>query len=221
MSGCDLTADELRDLRSRVKVLTVQLKRTLESVQSLQMTIDEATARHESEVASRPVEKLSTGIGRDDLGRTVRDAWVRWAEIQPHPNLSWLIPYDHLDESHKEADRQIGEAVLARVGAERVPRPTRAERTIRMTPVDVATDFQHSRGHREWRWQVDGRDPANGNAVDVLRGWGYEDRIAPEQFGELIADAVWQGIALIFDPIPQSARGDFPVEPPTVNNERI
>lgn len=48
---------------------------------------------------------------RDTLGRLVREAWVRWAQTQPNPKASWLAPYDDLDETDKEADRQIGEAI--------------------------------------------------------------------------------------------------------------
>lgn len=48
---------------------------------------------------------------RDELGRLVREAWVRWAQMQPSPKPSWLVPYDELSEADKEADRQIGEAV--------------------------------------------------------------------------------------------------------------
>ena len=50
-------------------------------------------------------------IERDTLGRMVREAWVRWAHTQPSPKPSWLVPYDELAESDKEADRQIGEAI--------------------------------------------------------------------------------------------------------------
>ncbi len=50
-------------------------------------------------------------IDRDTLGRMVREAWVRWAQTQPNPKASWLVPYDELSEPDKEADRQIGEAV--------------------------------------------------------------------------------------------------------------
>jgi hypothetical protein len=50
-------------------------------------------------------------IGRDALGRLVRDAWIRWAHTQPEPKPSWLVPYDDLSEPDKEADRQIGETV--------------------------------------------------------------------------------------------------------------
>lgn len=49
---------------------------------------------------------------RDLLGRIVRDAWVRWAANHPDPKPSWLTPYDELAELDKEADRQIGEALL-------------------------------------------------------------------------------------------------------------
>ena len=48
---------------------------------------------------------------RDEYGRFVREAWVRWALTQPNPKPSWLVPYDELGEPDKEADRQIGEAV--------------------------------------------------------------------------------------------------------------
>jgi hypothetical protein len=48
---------------------------------------------------------------RDTLGRFVREAWVRWANKQPNPKPTWLLSYDDLGESDKEADRQIGESV--------------------------------------------------------------------------------------------------------------
>ena len=48
---------------------------------------------------------------RDELGRMVREAWVRWAQTQPNPKPSWLVPYAELSEPDKEADRQIGEAI--------------------------------------------------------------------------------------------------------------
>jgi hypothetical protein len=56
-------------------------------------------------------EETSSPFDRDQLGRFVREAWVRWAETQPSPKASWLLPYDDLSEPDKEADRQIGEAV--------------------------------------------------------------------------------------------------------------
>lgn len=48
---------------------------------------------------------------RDQLGRFVREAWISWAKVQPHPKPSWLVPYDALSEPDKEADRIIGERV--------------------------------------------------------------------------------------------------------------
>lgn len=50
---------------------------------------------------------------RDVLGRRVREAWVDWAKRQPSPKPSWLVPYDELSEPDKEADRQIGEALVS------------------------------------------------------------------------------------------------------------
>lgn len=50
-------------------------------------------------------------LDRDVLGRVVRKAWMEWAEQQPNPKSSWLVPYEELDEPDKEADRLIGERV--------------------------------------------------------------------------------------------------------------
>lgn len=65
---------------------------------------------------SPSVDEVANGnaplpFDRDQLGRFVREAWVRWAERQPNPKQSWLVQYDDLSEADKEADRQIGETV--------------------------------------------------------------------------------------------------------------
>lgn len=56
-------------------------------------------------------DEIAVHVPRDFLGRLVRNAWVKWANQQPNPKPSWLLPYEQLDEADKEADRQIGEAV--------------------------------------------------------------------------------------------------------------
>jgi hypothetical protein len=50
---------------------------------------------------------------RDRLGRVAHEALVRWAATQPDPNPWWAVPYEDLPESSKEADRIVGEAVVA------------------------------------------------------------------------------------------------------------
>lgn len=57
-------------------------------------------------------EKQRSALDRDALGMCVREAWMRWAMEQPRPKPSWLVPWDHLSEPDKEADRRIGEAVV-------------------------------------------------------------------------------------------------------------
>jgi len=52
---------------------------------------------------------------RDVLGRIIREAWMTWAQEQPSPKASWLVPYDELAESDKEADRQIGKAIASHI----------------------------------------------------------------------------------------------------------
>lgn len=54
----------------------------------------------------------------DALGRLVRETWIGWALQQPDPKPSWLVPYDHLSERDKEADRCIGKAVAETCRAE-------------------------------------------------------------------------------------------------------
>ncbi len=48
---------------------------------------------------------------RERLGRIVRDAYVRWALLQPHPRPSLSLSWEEVDESDREGYQQIGEAV--------------------------------------------------------------------------------------------------------------
>lgn len=54
---------------------------------------------------------------REELGRLVREVWVRWAREQPDPKSSWLTPWEGLSEPDREVDRRIGDA-LYRLGVE-------------------------------------------------------------------------------------------------------
>jgi hypothetical protein len=50
-------------------------------------------------------------VRREERGRRVREVWIEWARDQPNPKPSWLVPYDDLSETDKEADRRIGSAL--------------------------------------------------------------------------------------------------------------
>lgn len=50
---------------------------------------------------------------RETLGRIVREVWIEWANEQPNPKASWLVPWDGLSEPDKEVDRRIGERLAA------------------------------------------------------------------------------------------------------------
>jgi transposase-like protein len=54
-------------------------------------------------------------LNRETLGRWVREAWVDWAMTQPNPKPSWLVPWEQLGETDREADRVIGERLLAKI----------------------------------------------------------------------------------------------------------
>jgi hypothetical protein len=55
---------------------------------------------------------------REHLGRIVRDVWVTWAMEQPDPKLSWLAPWEQLDDRQREVDMRIGETIHALTGKE-------------------------------------------------------------------------------------------------------
>lgn len=55
---------------------------------------------------------------RERLGRLVRELWVSWAEKQPNPKPSWLVPFEDLSEQDKEADRVIGYGLFLEFNAE-------------------------------------------------------------------------------------------------------
>jgi hypothetical protein len=51
-------------------------------------------------------------IQRETLGQLVRSVWARWAESQDNPKPSWIVGWESLEESQKEADRMIGEQLF-------------------------------------------------------------------------------------------------------------
>lgn len=52
---------------------------------------------------------------RDELGKIVRDEWVKFARQDPKSPPHHLLPFEELDEKNKEVDRRIGEAVVRAV----------------------------------------------------------------------------------------------------------
>jgi hypothetical protein len=53
------------------------------------------------------------GVTREQLGGQVRAAWIAWAQEQPQPKASWLVPFAELSPADREADMQIGEQLFA------------------------------------------------------------------------------------------------------------
>ena len=49
---------------------------------------------------------------RDQLGRLVRESWVRRCRSIGDTKPSHLVPYDELSEADRETDRVIGEDIL-------------------------------------------------------------------------------------------------------------
>lgn len=68
---------------------------------------------------------------REKYGRLVREAWVDWAVMQPEPKATWLVAWDDLPESDREADRCIADSVVARATAERDRELTAVEAALK------------------------------------------------------------------------------------------
>lgn len=58
--------------------------------------------------------------------KSIRDAWVAWAEGQTDPKPSWLVPWEKCDKQTKDADRAIARHLLALYAAPLVGEAERA-----------------------------------------------------------------------------------------------
>lgn len=60
---------------------------------------------------SKEKEYQPFGATRDEVGKIVRDVWIKWAHEQRSQKTSWFVPYEELTEADKEVDRRIGETL--------------------------------------------------------------------------------------------------------------
>ena len=95
---------------------------------------------------------------RERLGRLVRELWISWAEKQPNAKPSWLVEYDGLSETDKEADRVIGYGMFAEFNAEMTTERMNHERLKR-----IAEELRNQLGG--FRQLFDENDPASGRAI--------------------------------------------------------
>lgn len=95
---------------------------------------------------------MADPLARDELGQVVRLSWIRWAAQQAAPKPSWLLPWANLDEPSREADRQIGEALLRYVRAVDGMEAEYARLKGGMAPVEKPAfegyAFVHLMGHK-------------------------------------------------------------------------
>lgn len=101
-----------------VTKLAQEAARELPYSEDFQLHAVKVIARHFSpaltalrEENERLKAERASSLDRDYLGQIVRMAWVAWAQKQPSPKPSWLVPWSELNEVDREADRCIGEAV--------------------------------------------------------------------------------------------------------------
>lgn len=95
---------------------------------------------------------------RERLGRLVRELWVSWAEKQPNPKPSWLVPFEDLSEQDKEADRVIGYGLFLEFNSEMTGERMNHER-LKQIAEDLRTQLHG------FRQLFDENDPESGRAI--------------------------------------------------------
>ena len=80
---------------------------------SLWRAIAGDVARAITEAGWRPPLPNAPRLSREDLGRRIREVWVRWAREQAEPKPSWLLSWEDLDDGQREVDMRMGEALFA------------------------------------------------------------------------------------------------------------
>jgi hypothetical protein len=50
---------------------------------------------------------------RERIGRVVREIWIDWAREQPSPKPTWLLPWEDLTDTYREAGCRIGEQLFS------------------------------------------------------------------------------------------------------------
>jgi hypothetical protein len=108
-----------------------------------------------------PTQEDKVARERDRLGRLVRELWIGWAEKQPSPKPSWLVPYHELSESDKEADRVIGYGLLAEFNAEMTGERLEHERLLQIAE-ELRTQLHG------FRQLFDQNDPDSGRAITAF-----------------------------------------------------
>ena len=109
---------------------------------------------------------------RNRLGKLVRNLWISWAERQPNPKPSWLVPYEELSEADKEADRVIGEGLMHEFFAE-----TTGERMQHDRLKQIALRLRDElHGFRELYAE---NDPTSGKAIE-----DFDDLVGTEAIAD-------------------------------------
>lgn len=129
---------------------------------------------------------------RDELGRRVRDTWVRWAQDQLYTKPSWVIPYDEISEADKEVDRQIGEdiAVFVELQSQSIIATLRTQLAERDAEIaewkkrDRIKDEQlktAGRRARQWRRRCGLAETHRASVIELESALRQEEGLAAEQ----------------------------------------
>lgn len=78
---------------------------------------------------------------------------------------------------------------------------------LRMSPVDVAREHERLIGRNDWRYQVNDTDTTGEWAASFLHTNGFPTRIPLTKLGHLIILMASSGVAVCFDPIPETKKG--------------
>jgi hypothetical protein len=108
------------DIEALCRETALHLFGDLRSEAAIQAGIGQVRPTVEFVVARVRAEAVAAEGDREALGRAVREEWMAWAQEQPSPKPSWLVPWDELAEPDREVDRRIGERLYGLGRAEAV-----------------------------------------------------------------------------------------------------
>ena len=106
-----LQGDEITRLRAENEKLNNLYNHALDSLNAASDRTQALKAERDGLAAHYQNGNRAVSVSREDLGRIVREVWVKYAESKPNPPAHHLTPWESLDYDNKEVDRLIGERV--------------------------------------------------------------------------------------------------------------
>ena len=110
---------EIRDLKKQLAERDATIAKQAERIAELEhgaTSLDWNIKDHGIAVTGVAAQVLAIPEADNEfLGKKVREVWLTWAQEQPDPKPSWLLPWDRLSPADRDVDTRIGTR-LANIG---------------------------------------------------------------------------------------------------------